>query len=90
VRPGGVPLVRIDIGGDVAMSSRRIEAFLLRLVVDDRQVSDALPWRGRIQHVGSGHERHFEHLPDMMAFINEQLAARQSFTLSFEPLVGSE
>lgn len=59
------------------MSSRRIESFLLRLVVNEThdvevEVED---WRGRIQHIGSGHERYFEHLEDVIAFINEQFAA---------------
>lgn len=58
------------------MGSRRIESFLLRLVVNERQdvnveVED---WRGRIQHIGSGHERYFEHLEDVIAFINEQFS----------------
>jgi hypothetical protein len=57
------------------MSSRRIESFLLRLVVDEKPDTDAEAWRGRIQHIGSGHERYFEHLEDVVAFINEQFAA---------------
>ena len=56
------------------MSSRRIESFLLRLVVDEKPDADVEAWRGRIQHIGSGHERYFEHLEDVVAFINEQFA----------------
>jgi hypothetical protein len=57
------------------MGSRRIESFLLRLVVNETRDVDGDPWRGRIQHIGSGHERYFEHLEDIVAFINEQFAA---------------
>ena len=57
------------------MSSRRIESFLLRLVVDEKPDVELDAWRGRIQHIGSGHERYFEHLEDVIAFINEQFAA---------------
>jgi hypothetical protein len=56
------------------MGSRRIESFLLRLVVNETRDVDVDPWRGRIQHIGSGHERYFEHLEDIVAFINEQFA----------------
>ena len=54
------------------MSNRRVESFLLRLVVQDDEAT-AEGWRGRIQHVSSGYERQFEHLQDMIAFISEQL-----------------
>jgi hypothetical protein len=58
------------------MSGRRIESFLLRLVVNETQGMELEigDWRGRIQHIGSGHERYFEHLEDIVAFINEQFS----------------
>jgi hypothetical protein len=57
------------------MSTRRIEAFLLRLVVDEPDGADTDAWRGRIQHIGSGHERQFERLEDIVAFISQQFAS---------------
>ena len=42
------------------MSNRRVESFLLRLVVHDSEVPSADAWRGRIQHISSGCERQFE------------------------------
>ena len=54
------------------MSNRRVESFLLRLVVQDDEVN-AEGWHGRIQHVSSGYERQFERLQDMIAFISDQL-----------------
>jgi hypothetical protein len=54
------------------MTTRRIESFLLRLVVEGHDDAAAEAWRGRIHHVGSGHERHFERLQDIITFVNEQ------------------
>lgn len=56
------------------MSSRRIESFLLRLVVEEQNEATDDPWHGRIQHIGSGHERYFERIEDIVAFINEQFS----------------
>jgi hypothetical protein len=57
------------------MSTRRIESFLLRLVVEEPYGTDTDDWRGRIQHIGSGHERQFERLEDIVAFICQQFAS---------------
>jgi len=54
------------------MATRRIESFLLRLVVEDHNSAKTDVWRGRIQHVGSGYERQFDQLQDIIAFIREQ------------------
>lgn len=54
------------------MSSRRVESFLLRLVVDDDSVIERT-WRGRIQHVSSGSEQRFECIQDMFTFISDRL-----------------
>lgn len=59
------------------MSHRRIESFLLRIVVEDHQTLDPDAWRGRIQHVGSGCERQFEHLLDIVTFICDHLTPEQ-------------
>ena len=56
------------------MSSRRVQSFLLRLVVHESDLTDEGQWRGRIQHVASGCEQHFEHLQELIAFINAQTA----------------
>jgi hypothetical protein len=47
------------------MSTRRIESFLLRLVVNEPYSADTGDWRGRIQHIGSGYEHQFERLEDL-------------------------
>jgi hypothetical protein len=60
------------------MSNRRVESFLLRLVVQHTGETDTDVWRGRIQHVSSGYNRQFECLQDLIAFINEQLMSSHS------------
>lgn len=55
------------------MSHRRIQSFLLRLVVENRDDADPEVWRGRIQHVGSGYERQFERLQEILTFIREHM-----------------
>jgi len=64
------------------MSTRRIESFLLRLVVNEPYSEDMDDWRGRIQHIGSGHERQFERLEDIIAFIAQQFTSDQTCSLS--------
>lgn len=67
------------------MSNRRVESFLLRVVVQDESCVGPDGWRGRIQHVGSGDERHFERLEDAIGFIREQFAADHArLTLDIE------
>jgi hypothetical protein len=56
--------------GDTRMNVRRVESFLLRVVVQEEGPgTHALAWRGRIQHVTTGNERQFEQLQDLLAFI---------------------
>lgn len=63
------------------MSNRRVESFLLRLVVQDEQAPLEDAWRGRIQHISSGYERQFERMQDLIAFIGEQLAQNRSMLI---------
>jgi hypothetical protein len=63
---------------EAAMSIRRVESFLLRVVVQDEACVEPDAWRGRIQHVGSGDERHFEHMEDVILFIREQFAGQHA------------
>lgn len=57
------------------MSSRRVESFLLRLVVQDAASSDPMQWRGRIQHITTGCEHSVEQLQDVVAFITAHLGS---------------
>lgn len=59
------------------MPNRRMEAFLVRLVVDE-QTTASSAWHGRIQHIGSGSERHFEQVSEALAFISEQVHSQAS------------
>jgi hypothetical protein len=42
--------------------------------VNEPYNTDTDDWRGRIQHIGSGHEHQFERLEDLVAFITQQFA----------------
>ena len=72
------------------MSNRRVESFLLRLVVHENQAQDAETWRGRIRHLSSGHERQFERMQDLVDFIGEQIAKDQSMLIICEDRLGAE
>jgi hypothetical protein len=72
------------------MSGRRVESFLLRLVVHEPRTTDGDSWRGRIQHVASGYERQFERIEDMFAFIAEQVAGGHSLLITYDERLGVE
>jgi hypothetical protein len=72
------------------MSHRRVESFLLRLVVHEQHSTVADQWRGRVQHIGSGSERQFEQLQDMIDFITEQVAGRHSLVISCDERLAAE
>jgi hypothetical protein len=62
------------------MSSRRVESFLLRVVVQEDQ-SGADIWRGRIQHITTGSERQFEQFQEIVAFIAAHLGQIEALTV---------
>ena len=72
------------------MSNRRVESFLLRLVVHDSEVPLGGAWRGRIQHISSGCERQFEHIQDLIDFIGEQLVNEQSLLIVCDDQLSAE
>ena len=72
------------------MSNRRVESFLLRLVVRDSEVLPADAWRGRIQHISSGCERQFEHMQDLIDFIGEQMVHEQSLLIVCDEQLSAE
>ncbi|MFP4439124.1 MAG: hypothetical protein ACLFVO_17935 [Chloroflexaceae bacterium] len=62
------------------MSARRVESFLLRLVVEDDGSIDPAQWHGRIQHVATGSSQSVEQLQDVVAFIRAHLGEVTSIT----------
>ncbi len=68
------------------MNARRVEAFLLRLVIQDNSIAGPDGWRGRIQHVASGEERKIDHLQDAVAFISQCLGVEARL----EPVVEAQ
>lgn len=72
------------------MNQRRIESFLLRLVVTDRNSATPEAWQGRIQHVGSGYERQIQQLSDLVMFIREHVDADARLMLVSEERLSVE
>ena len=72
------------------MSNRRVESFLLRLVVRDSDMLADDAWRGRIQHISSGCERQFEHMQDLIDFIGEQIMHEQSLLIVCDDQLSAE
>lgn len=67
------------------MATRRIESFLLRIVVSDEPQPEPQQWRGRIQHVASGTEQQIDELAQAVAFITNHLSSYTSREFTFEP-----
>jgi hypothetical protein len=72
------------------MNQRRIEAFLLRLVVGDQGDAHTERWCGRIQHVGSGYERQFDQLHDLIMFIREHMEADAALLIGSDEPISAE
>ena len=72
------------------MSNRRVESFLLRLVVRDNEVPPADAWHGRVQHISSGCERQFEHMQDLIDFIGEHIVQDQSLLIVCDDQLSAE
>jgi hypothetical protein len=68
------------------MATRRIESFLLRIVVSDEPRVEPPQWRGRIQHVASGAEQQIDELAQAVAFITNHLSSYGGKEFTFEPL----
>ncbi len=58
---------------ETGMATRRVESFLLRIVVSEDHPSIPERWRGRIQHIATGAERQVDELAQIVAFINSHL-----------------
>jgi hypothetical protein len=72
------------------MATRRIESFLLRIVVSDEPRVKPQQWHGRIQHVASGAEQQIDELAQAVAFITNHLSSFDSKEFTFEPLSAAE
>ena len=72
------------------MNNRRVESFLLRLVVRDSDVPPGDAWRGRVQHISSGSERQFERMQDLIDFISEQMVHEQSLLIVCDDQLSAE
>ncbi len=66
------------------MSTRRVESFLLRIVVPDQADQPPESWRGRIQHIASGNELQIDELAQAVAFIAAHLGPLADYALDAE------
>ncbi|NTU85816.1 MAG: hypothetical protein HGA45_41880 [Chloroflexales bacterium] len=66
------------------MSTRRVESFLLRIVVPEDQTLTPECWRGRIQHIASGSEQQIDELAQAVAFIASHLGPLVDCTYTVE------
>ncbi|MCS6887411.1 hypothetical protein [Chloroflexus sp.] len=55
------------------MATRRVESFLVRIVVAENEDTTAQRWSGRIQHIGTGFECRIDQLDELLAFITNHL-----------------
>lgn len=55
------------------MATRRVESFLVRIVVAETEDTAAQRWSGRIQHIGTGFECRIDQLDELLAFIANHL-----------------
>lgn len=61
------------------MSIRRVESFLLRIVVPENEALVPEHWRGRIQHIASGAELQIDELAEAVLFISSHLEPVEHF-----------
>lgn len=66
------------------MGNRRVESFLLRIVVPEDQAHPPEQWRGRIQHIASGNEQQIDELAQAIAFITAHLGSMADYVLEIE------
>lgn len=66
------------------MGCRRIESFLLRLVMKDQEEVCGEEWVGRVQHVPSGKEFQFSGVQELLALINTIHAEHVKHVASLE------
>lgn len=66
------------------MSTRRVESFLLRIVVPEDQGHPPECWRGRIQHIASGNELQVDELAQAVAFIAAHLGPLADYVIEVE------
>jgi hypothetical protein len=68
------------------MTTRRVESFLLRIVVPEDKAQSPERWRGRIQHVTTGFEQQIDELAEAISFITAHLGAGSDITIEVEEI----
>ncbi len=68
------------------MTTRRVESFLLRIVVPEDKADSPVRWRGRIQHVTTGVEQQIDELAQAISFITAHLGAGTDISVEVEEI----
>lgn len=55
------------------MNNRRVESFVIRVVVRENGPLTADGWCGRIQHITTGDECQFNQINDVLAFMSSHM-----------------
>lgn len=54
------------------MNHRHIESFLLKIVIEDQSTDLSPDVRGRVQHIGTGQAYQFNHMQDLVTYLQQQ------------------
>ena len=68
------------------MTIRRVESFLLRIVISEDEAQSPEQWRGRIQHIASGVEQQIDELAEAIAFITTHLSGIYDVSIEVEAI----
>ena len=57
------------------MNHRHIESFLLKIVIEDQSTELSPDVRGRVQHIGTGQAYQFNHVQDLVTYLQQQFGS---------------
>ena len=71
------------------MNHRHIESFLLKIVIEDQSTDLSPDVRGRVQHIGTGHAYQFNHVQDLVTYLQQQFSGDKTTIQSNQQLPSS-
>lgn len=71
------------------MNHRHIESFLLKIVIEDQSTDLSPDVRGRVQHIGTGHAYQFNHVQDLVTYLQQQFNSDRAVTQTNQQLPSS-
>ncbi|MEF3275919.1 MAG: hypothetical protein K6356_16245 [Chloroflexus sp.] len=67
------------------MATRRVESFLVRIVIAENEENTTPQWHGRIQHIGTGFESRIDQLDELLTFIASHLRQHENPAAAGQP-----